>query len=140
MKKIFLSSPHMGGDEMGFIQDAFDKNWIAPLGENVDEFEKETAKRMGAGYGAALSAGTAAIHMAMRAAGVGKGDVAIILVYGILGIWAGKKVPRHLAVDRCGHMADYIRSLIFHIITLTDVVLDYKIIIYYSTLLRNKEE
>ncbi len=75
MKKIFLSSPHMGGEEMYYIQDAFAKNWIAPLGENVDEFEKETAKRMGIGYGAALSAGTAAIHMAMRAAGVGEGDV-----------------------------------------------------------------
>lgn len=75
MNRILLASPHMGGEEMFYIQDAFDKNWIAPLGENVDEFEKETSKRMGAGYGAALSAGTAAIHMAMRAAGVGEGDV-----------------------------------------------------------------
>jgi len=75
MNRILLASPHMGGEEMFYIQDAFDKNWIAPLGENVDEFEKEISKRMGAGYGAALSAGTAAIHMAMRAAGVGEGDV-----------------------------------------------------------------
>ncbi len=75
MDRIFLSSPNMGGDEMYYIKDAFDKNWIAPLGENVNEFENEVAKRMGTKYGAALSAGTAAIHMALRAAGVGEGDI-----------------------------------------------------------------
>ena len=75
MKRIFLASPHMGGEELFYVNDAFEKNWIAPLGENVDEFEKEVASRMGAKCGAALSAGTAAIHMAMKAAGVGQGDV-----------------------------------------------------------------
>lgn len=75
MKKIFLASPHLGGEEMYYVRDAFEKNWVAPLGENVDEFEKTVAKRMGVGYGAALSAGTAAIQMALRAAGVGKGDI-----------------------------------------------------------------
>lgn len=75
--KIWLSSPHMSdeGYEMQFIKEAFDSNWIAPLGENVDSFEKELAAKVGAGYAAALSSGTAAIHMALKAAGVEEGDV-----------------------------------------------------------------
>jgi len=75
--RIFLSSPHMSeeGYEMQFIQQAFDTNWIAPLGENVDQFEKELTNKVGIQSAAALSSGTAAIHMALRAAGVGKGDI-----------------------------------------------------------------
>lgn len=75
--RIFLSSPHMSdeGYEMEYIKEAFDTNWIAPLGTNVNEFEKELADKVGAGYAAALSAGTAAIHMALKAAGVGVGDI-----------------------------------------------------------------
>ena len=63
------------GYEMQYIKDAFESNWIAPLGKNVDEFEKELAARIGTGYAAALCSGTAAIHMALRAAGVGPGDI-----------------------------------------------------------------
>ena len=76
-KRIFLASPHMSkeGYEQEYVKDAFDKNWIAPLGENVNKFEEELAKYVGTGYAAALSAGTAAIHMALMAAGVGKGDI-----------------------------------------------------------------
>lgn len=76
-KKIYLSSPHMSdeGYEMQYIKEAFDTNWIAPLGNNVNEFEKELASYVGAGHAAALSAGTAAIHMAMKAAGVEKDDI-----------------------------------------------------------------
>lgn len=76
-KRIFLSSPHMSkeGYEQEYVKDAFDKNWIAPLGENVNKFEEELAQYVGTGYAAALSAGTAAIHMALMAAGVGKGDI-----------------------------------------------------------------
>ena len=76
-KRIFLSSPHMSkeGYEQEYVKDAFDKNWIAPLGENVNKFEEELAKYVGTGYAAALSAGTAAIHMGLMAAGVGKGDI-----------------------------------------------------------------
>lgn len=76
-KKIYLSSPHMSekGYEMQYIKEAFEGNRIAPLGENVDEFEKELARYVGLGYAAALSSGTAAIHMALRAAGVGPGDI-----------------------------------------------------------------
>lgn len=60
---------------MAFIQEAFDTNWIAPLGKNVDEFEKELARYLGIGHGAALSAGTAALHLAVKLAGVRPGDV-----------------------------------------------------------------
>jgi dTDP-4-amino-4,6-dideoxygalactose transaminase len=76
-EKIFLSSPHMSkeGYEMDYIQEAFDTNWIAPLGENVNEFEKELAAKVGSKAAAALSSGTAAIHMALMAAGVGQGDI-----------------------------------------------------------------
>ncbi len=76
-KRIYLSSPHMSdeGYEMQYIQEAFDTNWIAPLGKNVDEFEKELAAKVGIGHAAALASGTAAIHMALKAAGVGEGDV-----------------------------------------------------------------
>lgn len=75
--KIWLSSPHMSdeGYEMEYVQEAFDTNWIAPLGTNVNEFEKELASKVGSKYGAALSSGTAAIHMALKAANVGKGDI-----------------------------------------------------------------
>ncbi len=76
-ERIYLSSPHMSdeGYEMEYIKQAFDTNWIAPLGENVDEFEKEFAARVGAKSAVALSSGTAAIHMALKAAGVGEGDI-----------------------------------------------------------------
>ena len=76
-KRIYLSSPHMSdeGYEMEYIKEAFDTNWIAPLGKNVDEFEKEFAARVGAKSAVALSSGTAAIHMALKAAGIGEGDI-----------------------------------------------------------------
>lgn len=76
-ERIFLSSPHMSdeGYEMQYVQEAFDKNWIAPLGENVNEFERELAERVGSKAAAALSSGTAAIHLALKAAGVEEGDI-----------------------------------------------------------------
>lgn len=76
-ERIFLSSPHMSdeGYEMQYVKEAFDTNWIAPLGENVNEFEKELAAKVGSKAAAALSSGTAAIHLALRAAGVGEGDI-----------------------------------------------------------------
>ncbi|MBD8110036.1 DegT/DnrJ/EryC1/StrS family aminotransferase [Priestia megaterium] len=75
--RIFLSSPHMSdeGYEMQYVKEAFDTNWIAPLGENVNEFENELARKVGSKAAAALSSGTAAIHLALRAAGVGEGDI-----------------------------------------------------------------
>ncbi|ABN53547.1 MAG TPA: aminotransferase DegT [Hungateiclostridium thermocellum] len=76
-KRIYLSSPHMSdeGYEKQYINEAFETNWIAPLGKNVDEFEKELAAKVGIKAAAALSSGTAAIHMALKAAGVGEGDI-----------------------------------------------------------------
>lgn len=75
LKRIHLSSPHMSGNELGFIHDAFEKNWIAPLGENVDEFEKAVSDYIGDGYCVALSSGTAAIHLGLKYLGVKKGDI-----------------------------------------------------------------
>lgn len=74
---IFLSSPHMSeeGYEQEYIKEAFDTNWIAPLGKNVTEFEKEMAAKLGAGKAVALSSGTAAIHLALKAIGVSQGDM-----------------------------------------------------------------
>ena len=76
-RKIYLSSPHMSdeGYEMAFIKEAFDTNWIAPLGPNVDGFEREFAEKVGSKHAAALSSGTAAMHLALMAAGVGEGDI-----------------------------------------------------------------
>lgn len=74
---IFLASPHMSdeGYEQEYIKEAFDTNWIAPLGKNVTEFENEMMERLGAKAAVALSAGTAAIHMALKSIGVEQGDV-----------------------------------------------------------------
>lgn len=76
-ERIFLSSPHMSDEsyEMQYVKEAFDTNWIAPLGENVNGFERELAEKVGSKAAAALSSGTAAIHLALKAAGVGEGDV-----------------------------------------------------------------
>ena len=76
-KRIFLASPHMSkeGYEQKYVKEAFDTNWIAPLGENVNKFEEEIAEYVGAKHAAALSAGTAAIHMAFKALDVKQGDI-----------------------------------------------------------------
>ncbi|MCL2088615.1 MAG: DegT/DnrJ/EryC1/StrS family aminotransferase [Oscillospiraceae bacterium] len=75
-KRIYLSSPHMSdeGYEREYVGQAFDSNWIAPLGENIDGFEAEFAAITGAEQAVALSSGTAAIHLALKCAGVGEGD------------------------------------------------------------------
>ena len=76
-ERIYLSSPHMSdeGYELEYIKEAFETNWIAPLGKNVDEFEREFAEKIGIKHAAAVSSGTAAMHLALMAAGVGKGDI-----------------------------------------------------------------
>ncbi len=73
-KKIWLSSPTMYGDEQKFIKEAFDTNWVAPLGKNVDELENGLASFIGVKHAAALSAGTAALHLAVKLCGVKPGD------------------------------------------------------------------
>jgi dTDP-4-amino-4,6-dideoxygalactose transaminase len=73
-KKIYLASPHMGGEEESFVKEAFETNWIAPLGPNVDAFEKEISELTGIKAAAALSSGTGAMHMALKYLGVESGD------------------------------------------------------------------
>lgn len=73
--RIYLSSPHMSGNEMQYIQEAFDTNWVAPLGKNVEMFEKEMCDYIGRPYAVALSSGTAAIHLGLKYLGVKEGDV-----------------------------------------------------------------
>ena len=76
-KRIYLCSPHMGGGEMKYVKEAFDSNWVAPLGPNVDAFERELCAATGAKHVAALSSGTAAIHLSLIMLGVGPGDYVI---------------------------------------------------------------
>ena len=73
-KKIYLSPPHLNGEEIDFIKNAIDSNWIAPLGPHVDAFESEVADYVGVKQAAALSSGTAALHLALEMLGVQKGD------------------------------------------------------------------
>lgn len=73
-ERIFLASPHMSGREQKYIKEAFDTNWIAPLGANVDNFENEIAQYVGSKGAIALNAGTAALHMALKAVGIVAGD------------------------------------------------------------------
>lgn len=76
MEKILLASPHMSdeGYEQAYIKEAFDTNWIAPLGKNVNEFEREMTKKLNTKAAVALSSGTAAIHMALKSIGIKQGD------------------------------------------------------------------
>ena len=75
--KIWLSSPHMGTEEQLYVNDAFESNWIAPLGPHVNAFEQELAKITGSPHVLALSSGTAALHLALILAGVTDGDEVI---------------------------------------------------------------
>ena len=82
MSKIWLSLAHMGGKEQDYVQQAFDTNWVVPLGPNVDGFEDDLSKwlskhAVGEQHVVALSAGTAAIHLALVMLGVGRGDEVI---------------------------------------------------------------
>ncbi|MDE6619068.1 MAG: DegT/DnrJ/EryC1/StrS family aminotransferase [Lachnospiraceae bacterium] len=77
-KRIYLSSPTMHGDEQRFVAEAFDTNWVAPLGPNVNRFEAELAAYTRCGHAAALSAGTAAIHLGLKLLGVGEKDVVFV--------------------------------------------------------------
>ncbi len=76
-KRMYLSPPHMGGTEQKYVNEAFAENWIAPLGPNVDNFEKDLCTFTGARQAAALVSGTSAIHLALILLGVGEGDEVI---------------------------------------------------------------
>ena len=78
MARIHLSPPHMGEEERELLLQAFDSNWIAPLGPHVDAFEAELAARVGMPHAAAVSSGTAALHLALRLLGVGPGDDVLV--------------------------------------------------------------
>ncbi len=73
-QQLLLSTPHLGEEERDFVEEAFRSNWIAPLGPNVDAFEEELAEHVGVGHAAALSSGTAALHLSLHMLGVGAGD------------------------------------------------------------------
>lgn len=72
--KVWLSSPTMHGEEIKFIQEAYETNWMSTVGKNINEVEKITCEKVGCKYAVALSAGTAALHLAVKAAGVKPGD------------------------------------------------------------------
>ncbi|MGG2092733.1 aminotransferase class I/II-fold pyridoxal phosphate-dependent enzyme [Bacillus sp. S13(2024)] len=74
-QRIFLSPPHMSGNEQKYINEAFIQNWVAPLGPNVDAFEQQMARYVGVKAAAAVSSGTAAIHLALQLLGVTRGDI-----------------------------------------------------------------
>ncbi|MBW3654565.1 MAG: aminotransferase class I/II-fold pyridoxal phosphate-dependent enzyme, partial [Gemmatimonadetes bacterium] len=76
--RIHLSSPHIGSKEQRYVAEAFASNWIAPLGPNVDSFEREFATAVGAPHAAALSSGTAALHLALQLVGVRPGDDVLV--------------------------------------------------------------
>ena len=70
IKPILLSTPHMGEQELEFIKEAFETNWIAPVGPHVEAFEQEFGEIIGVPHAAAVSSGTAALHLALRLIGV----------------------------------------------------------------------
>jgi pyridoxal phosphate-dependent aminotransferase EpsN len=75
--RIYLSPPHLGGEEIEFVLRAFDSNYIAPLGPQVDAFEGEFCEKLGALHGVAVTSGTAALHLALQGVGVGPGDAVL---------------------------------------------------------------
>ena len=74
MARLFLSPPDIGQAERAYVQEAFDSNWIAPIGPHLDAFEREFAAKVGSRHAVAVSSGTAALHLALRGVGVGPGD------------------------------------------------------------------
>ena len=74
MPRVYLSPPHLSGRELGFVRDAIDSNWVAPLGPHVDAFEEELSEVVGVPHALALSSGTAALHLGLTVLGIGAGD------------------------------------------------------------------
>lgn len=84
-QRLFLSPPEMGGNELGYIEEVFASNYIAPLGAFVDRFEHDIRAYTGTSHALALSSGTAAIHLALRVAGVGEGDLVLASSFTFIG-------------------------------------------------------
>ncbi len=72
--RVYLCPPHIGDNELSYVREAFDTNWIAPLGPQIELFEKAFAKYLGVKHAVAVTSGTAALHLALRSAGIGPGD------------------------------------------------------------------
>lgn len=85
MSRLFLSPPHMTGNEQRYIAEAFESNYIAPLGPMVDRFEALTCEKSGAPHALATVSGTAALHLALRVAGIGEGDVVLASTFTFVG-------------------------------------------------------
>ncbi len=79
--RIYLSSPHIGADELRFVTEAFETNWIAPIGPHVNAFEQEFADLVGAEHAVAVTSGTAALHLALRLSGVGQDDEVLVSTF-----------------------------------------------------------
>lgn len=77
MARIYLSPPDIGAAERKYVAEAFDGNWVAPVGPNLEAFEREFAAKVGSPHAVALASGTAALHLALRLSGVGQGDEVI---------------------------------------------------------------
>ncbi|MCI5115559.1 MAG: DegT/DnrJ/EryC1/StrS aminotransferase family protein, partial [Candidatus Electrothrix sp. AX1] len=99
-KRIFLSAPHMGGQELNFIHEAFASNYIAPVGPQIDAFEQEFAETVGAKYAAAVSSGTAALHLLLRYAGVASGDLVFCSAFTFVGSATGNGALLSLSKNR----------------------------------------
>ncbi len=80
-ERLYLSPPHLGEAEQAFVQEAFDTNWIAPVGPHVDAFEREFAEVVDMPHAVAVSSGTAALHLALRLAGVERGDEVLVSTF-----------------------------------------------------------
>ncbi|MCF8097350.1 MAG: DegT/DnrJ/EryC1/StrS family aminotransferase [Desulfarculaceae bacterium] len=76
-RRLFLSPPHLGDEELKFVHEAFESNYVAPLGPQVEAFEREFAEKMGVSHALAVSSGTAAMHLALRVLGIGPGDIVL---------------------------------------------------------------
>jgi dTDP-4-amino-4,6-dideoxygalactose transaminase len=101
-KRIFLSPPHMGGQELSFVIEAFDSNYIAPAGPQLDTFEKEFAHTVGVQHSAAVTSGTAAQHLLLRYVGVQEGDEVLCSSFTF--------VPTANAIMYCGATPVFIDS------------------------------
>lgn len=84
-KRLFLSPPHMTGNEQKYIDEVFQSNYIAPLGAFVDRFEEMVSEYTGAKYALATSSGTAAIHLALRVLGIREGDIVLASTFTFIG-------------------------------------------------------
>ena len=72
--KVWLSSPTMHGDELKYMTEAFETNWMSTVGANINEVERTAAEKIGVKYAVALASGTSALHLAMKLAGIKQGD------------------------------------------------------------------